>query len=135
MNREKEGTRKTEDEGRPGSLPLKTLSRMGGGGRESIKRYLAFLNGTWPIEWHFEGVRERGREARTSGRKRNREGIRDAGATSDSGVESEGPRWPPLFYSSSFSPVPIQLAFISCIGNSMEWFVSIKVIEARRPFK
>lgn len=78
MNREKEGTRKTEDEGRPGSLPLKTLSRMGGGGRESIKRYLAFLNGTWPIEWHFEGVREGGRGARleqVEGNETGRESV------------------------------------------------------------
>lgn len=122
--------------------------RKGEGSRESIKRYLAFLNGTWPIEWHFEGVGEGGGRARGSNKwketKQGGGGIRDVGATSDSGVESEeaflGRH--PLFYSSSSSssslllpPVPIQLAFISCIGNSMEWFVSIKVIEARRPFK
>lgn len=83
--------------------------RKGEGSRESIKRYLAFLNGTWPIEWHFEGVGKGGGRARGSNKwketKQGGGGIRDVGATSDSGVESEeaflGRH--PLFYSSSSS--------------------------------
>lgn len=108
----REGRKENDaDGGRPGSLPLKTLSRTREeGSRESIKRYLAFLNGTWPIEWHFEGV---GKGARGSNKWKETKqggGIRDVGATSDSGVESEGlPRWPPLFYSSS----SLSLQFLS----------------------
>lgn len=87
--------------------------RKGEGSRESIKRYLAFLNGTWPIEWHFEGVGKRGGRARGSNKwketKQGGGGIRDVGATSDSGVESEeaflGRH--PLFYSSSSSSSPL----------------------------
>lgn len=111
-NDSREGRKENDaDGGRPGSLPLKTLSRTREeGSRESIKRYLAFLNGTWPIEWHFEEV---GKGARGSNKWKETKqggGIRDVGATSDSGVESEGlPRWPPLFYSSS----SLSLQFLS----------------------